>query len=299
MRTLLACTLLFTAGPALAAPAPKPGATGDAADLAERLMDRHDFDRVQESPLRTVLDALQEKTGVNILLDYRALANGGAVAVNEVDALPVSVNAMKNVRGETALRQVADKINAVLFYTPDHVLLTTPEVMARMVAAATPLPLMHGAPGDVPDDGAPRVEATAFVTAAFRDMPLSDVLRAVSNRTNRTAVVAAEAAEKAKTPVSASLANVPFETAVSTLAEAAGLKAVRNGNTVLVVTQARAKELAETERRLMIGLGGGNLGGGTLLTLEDLQAIARLFPGKPDADAIQKEVNRLRAEKVK
>jgi hypothetical protein len=124
-------------------------------------------------------------------------------------------------------------------------------------------------------------------------MPLADVLRAVSNRTNRTAVVAADAAEKAKAPVSASLANVPFETAVSTLAEAAGLKAIRNGNTVLVVTQARAKELTEAERRLSVGMGN------YVLSLEELQAIAKLIPGKPDADAIQKEVKRLRAEKGK
>ncbi|HVK14831.1 MAG TPA: hypothetical protein VM597_39200 [Gemmataceae bacterium] len=292
MRTLLAYALLFTAGPALAAPAPKGGSAGEAADVAERLMDRHDFDRVQEIPLRTVLDALQEKTGVSIVLDYRALADNGAVANNDLDTLAVSLNPMKNVRGETAVRQVADKINAVLFYTPDHVLLTTPEAMARRVNFGSPLSLIHGGPPEE-TDGAPRVEATAFVTAAFRDMPLADVLRAVSNRTNRTAVVAADAAEKAKAPVSASLANVPFETAVSTLAEAAGLKAIRNGNTVLVVTQARAKELTEAERRLSVGMGN------YVLSLEELQAIAKLIPGKPDADAIQKEVKRLRAEKGK
>ena len=102
------------------------------------------------------------------------------------------------------------------------------------------------------------------------------------------------ARDKAKAPISASLANVPFEIAVSTLAEAAGLRAIRNGNTVLVVTPARAKELTDSERKLSVSMGQ------MVLSLEDLQAIAKLFPGKASltSEDLLKEVNRLRTEKV-
>jgi hypothetical protein len=300
MRTLLACALLFTAGPAVAAPAPKPGTAGDAAELADKLMEKIDFDKIQNTGLRAVLDTFQEKTGVTVLLDYQPFTGAVALENAGLDEMPVNVQAMKGVRGETVLKHIANQVNAVVYYTPDHVLLTTPETMAKLVSVWRGAGLLMTGNLDEPQENPGEiVKGTSYVTANYRDVPLADALRSVSQRANRTAVVAADAGEKAKATVSASLANVPFEVAVSTLAEAAGLRAVRNGNTVLVVTQARAKELTETDRKLMIGLGGGNLGGGTLLTLEDLQAIAKLFPGKADPEAIQKEVNRLRTEKAK
>jgi hypothetical protein len=301
MRTFLVCALLFTAGPALAAPAPKPGTTGDAAEVADKLMEKIDFERIQNTGLRAVLDTFQEKTGVTVLLDYQPITGAVGLEAGGLDEMAVNVHAMKGVRGETVLKHIAKQVDAVLYYHSDHVLLTTPMQMAKMAGLSRGVELLVTGvhPDEETDDPVAIVKATSYVTANYRDVPLADALRSVSQRANRTAVVAADVIEKAKATVSASLANVPFEVAVSTLAEAAGLRAVRNGNTVLVVTQARAKELAETDRKLMIGLGGGNLGGGTYLTLEDLQAIAKLFPGKADPEAVQKEVNRLRAEKVK
>jgi len=294
MRPIAFGILMILVGPAFAAPGPKAGTTGDAADLADKLMEKVDFERIQNTGLRAVLDTFQEKTGVTVLLDYQPIVGAVGLENAGLDEMPVNVQAMKGVRGETVLKHIATQVNAVLYYTPDHVLLTTPDVMAQLVSSARGPALL--VTGDASDESGPDpatvVKATSYVTAGFRDMPLADALRSVSQRANRTAVVAADAAEKAKATVTACLANVPFEVAVSTLAEAAGLRAVRNGNTVLVVTPARAKELGETERRLSIGV--GNL----ILSLDDIQAIAKLFPGKADPEAVRKEVNRLRAEKV-
>ena len=133
MRPIVFGVLLILAGPALAAPAPKPGPTGDAADLADKLMEKIDFERIQNTGVRAVLDVFQEKTGVTVLLDYQPL--GGAVGV-EGDALnehPINVRAGKGVRAETVLKQIAGQLNAVIYYHPDHVLVTTPETMAELV----------------------------------------------------------------------------------------------------------------------------------------------------------------------
>lgn len=298
MRPLVVCALLTLVGPAPAAPAPaKAGPAADAAGLAERLVERIDFDRVQDTPLRTVLDAFQARTEVTVLLDYKALQAAGGDGGGATDEKAIKMHAVKGVRGETVLRQIADQIDAVLFYTPDHVLLTSPDRLAQLVGPVRPLPQLTCAGVNLEiETGENLTRPTAYVTAGFREMPLTDAVRAMSLRANRTAVVSADAADTAKTAVTASLANVPFETAVATLAEAAGLRAVRNGNTVLVVTAARAKELAATEDGPRVTVGLGN----TLLTLDDLQTIARLFAAKPtdEIEALRKEVNRLRAEKV-
>ena len=62
-------------------------------------------------------------------------------------------------------------------------------------------------------------------------------------------MVSAPAAEKAKTTVTVTLANVPFETAAAALAEAAGLRAFRTGNVAVVVTPERARQLESAGTR--------------------------------------------------
>jgi hypothetical protein len=78
-----------------------------------------------------------------------------------------------------------------------------------------------------------------LVHADFEGRPLADALQDLSHQSGVSVVVDARAADKAKTPVSASFLNLPLDTAVRTLAEMAGLKSALNDNTIYVSTEAR------------------------------------------------------------
>ena len=81
-----------------------------------------------------------------------------------------------------------------------------------------------------------------LVNVNFTEKPLQEALREVETRTNRNVVLAPQAGDRAKTPISTRFTNVPVDTAVATLAEMAGLKMARRGNVLLVTTAERAKE---------------------------------------------------------
>jgi hypothetical protein len=129
----------------------------------------------------------------------------------------------------------------------------------------------------------------------FRDMPIAEALSAVATRTGRSVTLAADAADKGRTPVSLVLTNTPFESAIGTLAEAGGLRAFRHGNAVVVVSAVRAKAIeSKYEPR---GFGGCcTLGSGGTMTLEEMESIARLFAGARPADATTSKVGTLTKE---
>jgi hypothetical protein len=73
--------------------------------------------------------------------------------------------------------------------------------------------------------------------------PLSEVLDYLGARHERTIALDARLGEHAKTHITVRLLNVPFETAVETVSEMAGLRAVRKENTLYVTTLEHAKAL--------------------------------------------------------
>jgi hypothetical protein len=67
------------------------------------------------------------------------------------------------------------------------------------------------------------------------------------------------------------------------LAEAAGLRAFRTGNVVVIVTPERARQLeSPSDGGPRVSLGGlGGIGTGGLMTLGELETIGRLFANRP------------------
>jgi hypothetical protein len=320
MRPTLVCALvaLTLTLPAAAAPDPKkPPPPDDAADIADKLLERIDLDRFDRVGLRAVLDVLQEKLGYSILLDYRPLLaatgeDGGGPQL--LDERVVSLPPLKKVRIETVLRLLTDQLEADFYIAADHVKLTTPAIKNLI---AGPGKVLHNLyPIDDAGEEAQLernvlVRHTPTVTATFKDLPLVEALQRVATRAGRTAVVSAGAEEKARVPVTVSLTNVPFETAVSSLAEAAGLRAYRNGSAVVIVTAERAKAIDQPGPSQGAGL-CCSFGSGHTVTLEELEAIARLFPGahpidpatakslglRKEAESRGADVTRLEAEKA-
>jgi hypothetical protein len=262
MRSLVAGGLLavLLIVPAPAAPdKAKPGPTDDAADIADKLLERTDQDREQVS-FRTAVEVLQEKLGYTILVDHkRVLAAMGMDGANRqtLEEHPITLPAMKKARLGSLLREILDQVGADYYIEADHIRVTDASIKELMTGPRRTLPELRPV-----DEGceAPQLEASIqvrhspMVTTRFDNLPLADALKVVSLRTGRTVVVNPEAGEKAKAPVTVALTNAPFDTAVAVLAEAAGLRAFRTGNAAVIVTPERATKIEAASQGMGLGL---------------------------------------------
>jgi hypothetical protein len=296
MRLSVACallTLVLAARASVAQEAKKSAPADDSAQIAEKLLVRMDISERTKVQLREALDLLEKRTGLSFLIDYKAFA----ARTSPEDARPelfdqaaITLPAMKGVRVETVLRAVTDQLDADFLIAPDHVRITTAAVKDLIIGQARPLPDLY--PGDVLENQVERTEvvrATSYVTASFRDMPAAEALKEVAARAGRNVVISAAAGEKAKAAVTVSLSNVAFETAAASLAEAAGLRAFRTGNVVVIVTPERVKQM-EGDTGPRVALGGYGAAGG-VMTLGELETIGRLFANKPvETESRRKEL---------
>ncbi len=302
MRTNLAggFLALILAIPVAAAPdSKKPAPPDDGADIAEKLMERIDLDKYDRVFLRTALEVLSEKIGFSIILDYTALQ---AVQDDDVDGRkvleerPITMPSMKRVRLETILRLILDQVNAEFILMPDHISVTSATVKDYVSGPARILRELNQS-YDQPTDQLDRsftARYTANVTMKFRDVPVGEALNAVATRTGRSFTLASDSTDKSRTVISVSLNNLPYESAISTLAEAAGLRAFRNGNAIVVLSAARAKTLEIPQES-----GGGCCSfsvGGRSVSLEELESIARLFPAARPIDATTAKLGSLTKE---
>lgn len=259
MRPLFAgLVLVGLAAPAPAAPDRARPPDDDAAAIADKLQERTDLDRFEQVSVRTMVEILQEKLGYTILLDHKPiLAALGEDGANRqvLEERQITVPTLKRVKLETVLRQVLDQIEADYYIEADHIRVTTADRKALVTGPTRALPdLRPGQPGDDEVEQGLRLRHAPTVTAHFKDMPLAEALKVVSLRTGRAVAIDPAAAEKAKAVVAVALANAPFETAVGTLAEDAGLRAFRNGNAAVIVTPERAKQIEQQSQRLGVGL---------------------------------------------
>jgi type II secretory pathway component GspD/PulD (secretin) len=209
---------------------------------------------------------------------------------------------------------VLEQIESDFYIAPDHIRVTIPAVKELVTGPARSLREIAMTDTLSEETQLERpivVRHSPTVTASFKDVPLAEAIRIVGARTGRSIVIAADAAEKSRATITVSFANTRFETTVSSMAEAAGLRAYRQGNVVVLVSPERAKVI-ETPSDYSGGWGccGVSLGSGRTVTLDELESITRLFGGaRPiDADAAkqlaakkqienQKELDRLVAEK--
>lgn len=281
MRTVLACVVALAMAAPILAQAKKPPAD-DSAAIAEKLLQRIDLGDGLDTNLRDALSQLSKMTEVNFLVDRRAMQQ--QFGDFNVD-MPVKIAPMRQVRVETVLREIADQIEGADFYiAPDHVKFTTSGVKDLVTGQAKPLPELYPpTAGDAPPEFDRRevVRQTPYITAAYKDVSAADAFKDVAARAGRSLVVSDAAAEKAKAMVNVGLSNVAFETAAGTLAEAAGLRAFRNGNVVVVVTAERAKQVATEKSAVGIlgGCMGVNFGGGGagMYSVQDLESIITIL----------------------
>jgi hypothetical protein len=92
---------------------------------------------------------------------------------------------------------------------------------------------------------------TGLVVRIYENVTAETAFKHLGEKYNRTIALSGLAEKPLKTTISARLVNVPFETAVETLADMVDLKVVRKKNVLIVTTREQAADLsAEEEKRL-------------------------------------------------
>jgi hypothetical protein len=237
---LAACVALAWAGAAPAArsspqaKAERPAAPGPAAPAGQpdspaqavvKALDRPVTLAVKEAPLKDVLAKLREQTGVAFSLRGE-----------REDELP----AVTCDRRKAPLRSV---------------------LRAALDGSGLGYAVVGGAV--VIDDAAAlaKHQFTQEVDLDLDGVEVGVALKQLARRTAVNLVLDARAAKEAQTPVTFHLRDVPLETAVRLLADAAGLKQILLDNVLYVTTEPRATAL-EAERTGALGRGQANLLGG-------------------------------------
>ncbi len=221
----------------------------DRDEMANKLTERVTLkEQLKSMPLKDVLDYFQTIHGITLIVDPRTFGSASAAAAARADDdavffnQSINVPAMKNVRLGTVLKCVADQIDGVYLIYPDHIKLVGP---ARAATLTKP-PLKAYMSEDDNFQEAPEnvIRSIPLITISFHGQTLEEALRIIELRSNRTTVLANQAADSGKTPINARFTNVPVDSAVAALAEMAGLKMARKGNVLLVTTTERADEFA-------------------------------------------------------
>ena len=152
------------------------------------------------------------------------------------------IPALKQASLERVLRKVLARVaaasEACFVVRKDHIEITTG---AARLAEFWPNGNENArANPEQPDQPANPPKVLPLVVMEFDNVPLSDALRELASATDYTIVLDARAGEKSKLPVTASLINVPLDTAVRMLADMAELKPVLLNSAIYVTTEKRA-----------------------------------------------------------
>jgi hypothetical protein len=240
MRRSVLCAAVLALVAAVALGWFAPGATaeeGGREPLAAKLATRVSFPGLdQGTPLQEALDFLASRFDLTFEINEAAFKAEGVDDVRNTPVADRPLPKMTNVRLDTVLRKVLARVpagsGASYLVRADGIEITTYARLTQEIwgnSYAGPfLPLTN---------------------ATFDKRPLEDALRELADAADFTILVDAKAAEKARTPVTARLANVPLDTAVRLLADMADLKSFLVANTLYVTTKTNAAALEEQEKQ--------------------------------------------------
>jgi hypothetical protein len=196
---------------------------------------------------------------------------------------------MRKVRLETALQYICDQFGAVSLIEGDHIKITSPAVKELLVGDGKTVPKVAGAASQETENLSrdERVRLTPTFCFNFENVPLQNAVKQIADRAGQNIVITASSKDQAGVAVSLSLTNVTFETAAMTLAESSGLRAIKQGNVVLLVSEERFVELSPKAK-------------GTALEELEIEQLAKLMQAiKPSKqDSRKEEVEKLKAEKT-
>ncbi len=225
-------TVCAFAGPSAAAPATAapaaPAKESNEAIAAKEMRERLSKPVTLENgiqantSLREALEFISDRYDVTILVDTQAFKAEGIDAIEE---MPVRLPKMVGVKLSTVLRLLLAQINATYLIRSQHIEITTlkrarPEFWTGTERNLAPT-----------------------VNVEFEKCPLHEALQELSDSSGISIVVDGRAGDKAKNSVTATLNNVPIDTAVLILADMADLRPVALDNVLYVTTKENAEFL--------------------------------------------------------
>ena len=217
VRLLLAAAVAWTLVPlwASAAPAGPEEVSASPAEKARQGLDRVITLRIDRQPLTAAVALLREKTKLNLVLDTQAVASLG---INpDLPPTPVDVD-LKEVKARAALRTVLAPYNLTFAVVGGAVVITTEDMAAAR-------------------------QMGQRVGVDFDKVELAAALKQIAHETGVNLALDPRAEKEASAKVSLQVEDMPLEMAVRLLAEMAGLKPVRAGNTLFVTKKEIAAEL--------------------------------------------------------
>jgi len=209
-----------------------------------------------KATLTEVLDLLAANQNLTIDINVRAFR---LEQVNEPGKFQLAeqepIRAMKNVRLETILQKVLERVpvpsGATWTVRRDHLEITTNR--AQQAEFYPPHPLN---PLDDPDEN--KVPAVfPLIHAKFEKPRLDEALKELADRTDIAIILDLKGEEKDKPVVTAKFVNTPLDIAVKLLAEMSDLRTVTMGRTLFVTSAEKAKRLIKEQQPKINPMPGG------------------------------------------
>jgi hypothetical protein len=195
-----------------------------------------------DTPLKEALEFLSDRYGLTILVDATAFSeaeDGGG----SVEDAPVRLPKLTGIPLSTILRALLDQVKGTYVIRPGYIELTTMQRVRPehkwIIGQYPPLPPVST--GQLPR---PRL-----VYAVFEKRALEDALKELAEASDLSIVIDARMTDKAKLSVSATLNNVPVDTAVRVLADMIDLKMVILDNVLYVTSATNAAALQKEEKQ--------------------------------------------------
>jgi type II secretory pathway component GspD/PulD (secretin) len=202
--------------------APVGSGTGDSkkaegpAERVRKALDQTTDVVIENQPLEAAVGILAEQTKLNFVFDRLTIQQLGVDLVNP-PAAPVTVR-LQQVKVRTALRSMLGQYNLSYAIIGEAVIITS-------------------------EDMAMHRQMKQRVSVDLDGVQLATGLKQLAKETATNLLVDSRVSKEAQAPVTLQLDDVPLETAVRLMAEAAGLKPVRVGNVLYVTNKANAAEL--------------------------------------------------------
>lgn len=191
---------------------------------------------IDDAPLKDILEFLSDKYQVSFVVD--ATGFDREIGNKNVEDTQVRLPRMTNVDLNTILRHLLAQVGGAVLVRENHL---------EIVPAERAFQEAHGA---VPPDLIPLRRLQPLVSLAYTNMQLPNVLTDIARQSGRNIVLDPRVKDHDKLVVTATMLNVPVDTAVRVLAEMTGLRCVLMDSVFFVTSLEHAANLQEEEARV-------------------------------------------------
>jgi hypothetical protein len=215
----------------------------------DRLASRVDFPGFDDPKmsLRDALDKLADQYQLSFDVDEKAFQDAGYIdhpVLSEPVADKVPIPRMRGVSAATVLRKILSHIatpvglEATYMIRPDHIIITTRDKVLKEALGG-------------------RLRNVPLVSVVLDKCPLGEGLLELSASEGLNLLIDPRVDEKSRTAVSATLLNVPADTAIRVLTDMVDLQPAFLDNVIYVTTKDNAQRLEQEAKKRVVPKAGG------------------------------------------